>query len=550
MCFYGRQSLAGRLSLHIQSGRDGTYNAAMDQPLYTAAQVQQLEAQLARSHDWPPALLMQRAGQALHDALRRHWPDSRRVLVLAGAGNNGGDGYVLARLLRAQGDQVTVLALAPSRAEPAASQARAWLDDGGEVIDWSSLNGALPGADVIVDALFGIGLARPPDGDAASLIQACNQSSAPVLSVDVPSGLDADTGAVASVAVQATHTLCLLARKRGLYTGQAADHAADRAGSTGFDDLGCADLVAGFADGSEPATHLLAADTLARWLPPRRRSAHKGDHGHVLVIGGDAGMGGAVRIAGTAALRAGAGWCSLATRQAHAPVLAPDRPELMVHGVEDDTALAALVERATVLAIGPGLGRSGWSRDMLAAALSSATASSSELSSATGPASSAGRPLLLDADALNLLAEDAIEAGSSGIPWAPGQAVLTPHPGEAARLLGESVAAIEADRYAAVRELARRYRCVAVLKGAGTLVDDGQRCRVCRHGNPGMASAGMGDALSGIIAAFLAQGLAPFDAASAGVLAHALAGDRAAAEGERGLLAGDLIDCLRQVVNP
>lgn len=521
----------------------------MEQPLHTAAQVQHLEAMLARGHGLPPALLMARAGQALHGALRRHWPQARRVLVLAGAGNNGGDGYALARLLRAEGAQVCVLALAPSRAEPAATQAAAWLAAGGEVIDWPRASDALPATDVIVDALFGIGLARPVAGAAAALIQACNQSSVPVLAVDVPSGLDADTGAVASVAVQATHTLCLLARKRGLYTGRGAD----QAGAIGFDDLGCGGLVEapadnGVDDSAGPDTGLLAAGALARWLPPRRRSAHKGDHGHVLVIGGDLGMAGAVRLTGTAALRAGAGWCSIATRQALAVVLAPDRPELMVHGVEDGAALASLAERASVLAIGPGLGGSGWSRALLAAGLAWASPSSSESSSALSSASlpATGRPLLVDADALNLLAAD----GPDAIAWAPGQAVLTPHPGEAARLLGSTVAAVEADRFAAVRALAVSWRCIAVLKGAGTLIDDGRRCRVCAHGNPGMASAGMGDALSGIIAAFLAQGLAPFEAASAGVLAHALAGDLAAAGGERGLLAGDVIDALRAVVNP
>ncbi|MCK9488695.1 MAG: NAD(P)H-hydrate dehydratase [Xanthomonadales bacterium] len=505
----------------------------MDRHLLTAAQVRQLETGLADRHGLTPETLMQRAGQALHDELRRHWPDARRVLVLAGAGNNGGDGYVLARLLRAEACQVTVVALAPAGAEPAASQARAWREAGGEIVDWSESGGALPAADVIVDALFGIGLARPLEGVAAALIQACNQAGAPVLAVDVASGLDADTGAVATVAVHAQRTLCLLARKRGLYTGQAADHV----GSIGFDDLACTGLIAGFVDQLEanvPAPSLLAAAELAHWLPARRRSAHKGDHGHVLIIGGDIGMGGAVRIAGTAALRAGAGWCSVATRQEHAGVLAPDRPELMVHGIEDGEALAGLIARASVIALGPGLGRGDWSRRLLDRCLSQASAD--------------GKPLLLDADALNLLADGAIDTSTEN--WRPGTAVLTPHPGEAARLLGVTVAAIEADRYAAVRELARRYRCVAVLKGAGTLVDDGRQCRVCAHGNPGMASAGMGDALSGIIAALLGQGLAPFDAASAGVLAHALAGDHAAGAGERGLLAADLIDCLRHVVNP
>lgn len=502
----------------------------MDRPLYTARQVRQLEEALAARHGLAAATLMARAGQALHACVRRHWPQARRVLVLAGTGNNGGDGYVLAQQLRAEGRQVDVLALAAPASALAVAQAEAWQAAGGVVHSWPG-NGPLPAADLVVDALFGIGLARPLAGAAAVLVDACNRSAVPVLAVDVPSGLDADTGHVATVAVRATRTLCLLAGKRGLHTGQAADCR----GTLGFDDLGCGGLVAGLAadpPAIAPAARLMASADLAQWLPPRRRSAHKGDHGHVLVVGGDAGMAGAVQIAGQAALRAGAGWCSLATRPAHAAGAVSQRPELMSHPVGDGQALAGLAARASVLAVGPGLGRGDWSRQLLDCCLHWAAAT--------------GKPLLLDADALNLLAE-----GSAGDPaWAHGQVVLTPHPGEAARLLGISVADIAADRFAAVRELARRYRCVAVLKGAGTLVDDGHHCHVCGHGNPGMASAGMGDALSGIIAAFLAQGLPPFRAASAGVLAHALAGDRAAAGGERGLLAGDLTDCLRQVVNP
>lgn len=491
------------------------YDGWMGVPLHTAASVYALEARLAEAHDLPGPMLMERAGQALLRCLRANFPEARRVLVVAGGGNNGGDGYVLARRLRGHGGvDVRVLALTPARSEAAAEAARTWQSAGGEVGFWQP-GQALPEADLVVDGLFGVGLSGPPRGDAAMLIEAVNAHPAPVLAIDVASGVDADRGVADGVAVRARRTLCLLARKRGLYTGAASRWL----GALSFDDLGVG------RDAALPtADELLAPADLAGALTPRQRGAHKGDHGHVLVLGGDAGMSGAVRIAATAALRSGAGWVSVATRAAHAVQIGSDRPEFMAHGIEDAADLAPLVERADVIAVGPGLGRGPWSRHLLAAALT------------------ARRPLLIDADGLNLLARQPRS-------FPPGT-VLTPHPGEAARLLACETAQIERDRFAAARAIARRYGAVVVLKGAGSLIDDGQCCRVCPFGNPGMASAGMGDALSGVIAALMAQGLAPFAAASTGVLAHALAGDAAAAGGERGLLAGDLIKRLRAVLNP
>ncbi len=489
----------------------------MTLPLFTAADTRRLEAALARDHDLSPATLMQRAAQALHHHIARHWPEARRVLVVAGAGNNGGDGYVLAWLLQDGGRAVQLLALTEAAADPAGAAAQAWVDNGGEILRWSA-SGSLPAADLIVDALFGIGLRRSLEGAAAALVEAINSAGVPVLAVDLPSGIDADTGTVAGVAVRATRTLSLLARKGGLYTGAAVDHC----GAMDFDDLAVSNLLdrASVAD-----RQLLETGDLAYWLPARRRGAHKGEHGHVLVIGGDHGMAGAPRISGSAALRAGAGFGSVATRTAHVGQVGAACPELMVHGIEDAAALSVPMRRADVLAIGPGLGQGDWGRALLAQAM-------------TGD-----HRRVFDADALNLIATDPRPL--------PRASVITPHPGEAARLLGTGVAQIERDRFAAARELARRYRTVAVLKGAGTVIDDGERCLVCPFGNPGMASGGMGDALTGIIAAMLAQGLPSFEAAAAGVLAHALAGDAAARDGgERGLLASDLIAKLRAVVNP
>jgi len=277
--------------------------------------------------------------------------------------------------------------------------------------------------------------------------------------------------------------------------------------------------------GVPPAARRLTAAAVARWLPRRPRAAHKGRFGHVLVVGGAPGMVGAACLAGEAAARAGAGLVSLAVHPAQAAGLAARRPELMVHPVEGPEALAPLLERATVAAVGPGLGRDPWARALLDQVLES------------------GLPLVADADALNLLADQPVRHEG----W-----VLTPHPGEAARLLGlEGPAAVQAARFGAVEALAERYGGVAVLKGAGTLVHGPEGTWVCDAGNPGMASGGMGDLLTGLIAGLRAQGLEAWQAAAAGVWVHARAGDLAAAEGgERGLLASDLLPWLRPLLNP
>lgn len=259
-------------------------------------------------------------------------------------------------------------------------------------------------------------------------------------------------------------------------------------------------------------------------LAPRSRIAHKGDCGHVLVIGGAPGMSGAVRLTGESALRAGAGLVTIVTHPVHAAVLNLTRPELMVVGVEDPRELAPLIARADVVAVGPGLGRDAWGRRLWERV------------------QTFGRPLVVDADALNLLAESPVV----GRDW-----ILTPHPGEAARLLGVKVSEVECDRPRAVAEIQRRYGGVAVLKGAGTLIQ-GRSTRppvVCSEGNPGMATAGSGDVLTGIVAALRAQGLGAEEAACVGVCLHAAAGDAAARGGERGLVAGDIVDALRPVAN-
>lgn len=485
--------------------------------LYRAASLRELDRLATEEYGIPSSELMERAGAAAFAALRQRWPRARRVAVLCGFGNNGGDGYVVARLARAAGLEARAIQLGDAaRLQGAAAQAaRAYAAAGGETPAWSGQD--LDDCDVIVDALFGIGLDREVAGPWSDAIEAINASRARVLAIDIPSGLHADSGRVLGIAVRADLTVTFIGLKPGLYTGAGPDCA----GAIGFASL---DLPAALYSRAEPAAARLALDVYGTLLPPRRRGAHKGDYGHVLVVGGADGMMGAALLAGQAAARAGAGLVSVATRPAHAPLVSVARPELMSRGVAQASDLAPLLERASVVAVGPGLGRSEWARELLARVFD------------------APLPLVVDADALNLLAVQPRRRDG----W-----VITPHPGEAARLLGISTAQVQDDRFAAVRALRARYGGVAVLKGAGTLVcGPGDAIAVCTAGNPGMATGGMGDVLTGLIAGLLAQGMNAADAAGLGVLLHAEAGDRAATAGERGLLASDLMAPLRALLNP
>lgn len=480
--------------------------------LYTVQRMREIDRAALVALDISGIELMRRAASAALGSLRRHWPQLRRICIHCGPGNNGGDGFLLGVLAREAGFQVELVALTPSSRGDAAAARAAWEEGGGKVHPWD-VRGVLPDAELHVDALYGIGLDRAPESAAMNLIERIHASGAPVLALDVPTGLNADSGQCPGVAIRADVTVSFIAHKRGLHTGRAAD----LVGTLELATLGVP--AAAYAHVPPDAQLLLAGN-----LPPRQRYANKGDQGHVLVIGGGPGMAGAVQLAGVAALRTGAGKVSVATRAEHVFALNAARPELMAHGVDGPQALQPMLERADVLALGPGLGRSAWGHALWLTALES------------------GKPLVLDADGLNLLAAEPRQFTTP--------TVLTPHPGEAGRLLGVSTAEVERDRFAAARELARRHATVVVLKGAGSLIAnrDG-RLDVCPWGNPGMASGGMGDLLTGIIAALLAQGCDAWRAASIGVGLHARAGDRAAQAGERGLLASDLLAPLRALGN-
>ncbi len=484
--------------------------------LFDSAAARALDAQasaLAGDGGWE---LMAQAGLAAWQRLLRHWPQALNVGVVVGSGNNGGDGLVLARHALLAGRRVTALTL-PGKPPATALAQRATSDFKSVGGTLAEFDGTLPAADIWVDGLFGLGFDRAPEGAAQAVIEALNAQDAPVFALDVPSGVDADRGTVPGVAVRAALTLQFIVPHRGLYTGDALEHAGEPA-------LAALQLPkAAWQDVSAAAEHWTGA-RLPALLKPRRANTHKGESGHVLCVGGNHGSGGAIALAAEAGLRAGAGLLSIGTRGDHVGPLLARLPEAMVHAVEDGDALPGLLEKAKVVAIGPGLGQDDWARALFARVLA------------------CGKPLVLDADALNLLARD---------PRALPDAILTPHPGEAARLLECTTAEIQADRYRCAQALAERYHAVVVLKGAGSIVAaPGCTPRLIAAGNPGMAVGGMGDLLTGIIVSLRAQGLDAFDAAACGALLHALAGDVAALDGARGLLPTDLLVPLRRLANP
>lgn len=487
--------------------------------LYSAEQVRELDRRAIEEHGIPGYELMQRAANAAFTSLSEmmEGTEGKRLLVVCGGGNNGGDGYVIARIAHLAGYQVKLLALVPEKAlkGDALTAAQQWREVYGPVITPAETD--FNAFDLIVDALVGTGLQREISGEYRTIIEKMNAAASPVLAIDIPSGLSADTGQPLGIAVEADRTISFIGLKKGLFTGSAANYC----GQIEYADLSVPNAV--FA-GVECEVQRLQASIISQVLPRRSRCAHKGNFGHVLVVGGDQGMLGAAIMAGKAALRVGAGLVTLATHPAHAALASVSQPELMSYGIEKPSQLTALLAKATAVAIGPGLGTSRWAQQLFARVLDSAL------------------PLVVDADALNILGEN---------PMVRGDWILTPHPGEAARLLGCTTTEIQTDRYTAVRKLVERYQAVTVLKGAGSLVASPNEAvvSICNHGHPGMASGGMGDVLTGIIIGVLAQCDNVADAANTGVFLHSIAAEQAAVTGERGMIATDLLAPLQALVN-
>ena len=489
------------------------------QQLYHAAAIREIESWVSASGVCTHAQLVERAGTAALQVLRSNWPDAAVIGVVCGAGNNAADGYSLAKLALATGYEVKVMTLAPmDQMKTLASECASAAMEAGVSITAFDAADELPAVDLWVDAILGIGQSRPLSDGYASVVAALNAHAAPIMAIDVPTGVNADTGQTWGEAIFAALTITYLLPKSGLVTAQGLA----QAGHVVFDDL---DIHPPPLDAVQPVARCLQWEQVAQQLPRRQRNVHKGSFGHVLVIGGDYGMGGAVRLAAEGALRIGAGLVTVATRPEHVAVVTGARPELMCTQVSDASDLTPCLSRANVVVIGPGLGQSSWGRMLLDAVLAH------------------DLPCVIDADALNLLAKTPIKRDN----W-----LLTPHPGEAGRLLDCACDAVQQDRFHTVDQLQKQYGGVVVLKGAGTLIAAQNRLpAVCTAGNPGMATGGMGDILTGVLGGLLAQGLSLSDAASVGVLLHAHAADIAAGEeGERGLMATDVLYYMRQLANP
>jgi ADP-dependent NAD(P)H-hydrate dehydratase / NAD(P)H-hydrate epimerase len=485
-------------------------------PVYLSAQIRAIEQ--AALGGPSPAPLMERAGLAAAEFARDLLGGTgKSVLLFAGPGNNGGDAFVVARHLKSWQFEVSVIFAATEEKLPrdAAAALRAWKTAGGTMTD------TLPATrdwDLIIDGLFGIGLERPIAGRNLEWVNWINACHARVLSLDIPSGLHADTGRILGGAVRAAHTITFICLKAGLLTLDGPDHA----GEVRLDSLGI-DLP----ETTEPQGWRIETALIASAIPPRQRNSHKGTFGNVGILGGAPGMVGAVLLAGRAALKLGAGRV-LVGMLADGPGVDFLQPELILRPAQELLNTEAL----DCLAIGPGLGKSQAAHHAVATALAHSA------------------PLILDADALNLIA--AAAGLQKKLAARSAASILTPHPAEAARLLSTSTPKIQEDRIAAARTLSERFNAAVVLKGNGSICSlKNANWYINTSGNPGMATAGMGDVLTGIIASLAAQSRDPDQALLAGVHLHGLAADRlvAAGVGPAGLTASEVIDAARQILN-
>jgi NAD(P)H-hydrate epimerase len=495
------------------------------QYVVSAAQMRAIDAATIDGIGLPGAVLMENAGRAVVAAVSEELGADGAVAVVCGAGNNGGDGYVVARVLREQRVPAAVYLACPraSVRGDALTHLQAYERTGGAVLsiaqpaELTEHAGAIESAGVVVDALFGTGLVRPVEGHLAEVIHCINRGRR-IVAVDMPSGLSADTGAVLGAAVSPRRTVTMAFLKIGL----AVSPGLARAGRVTVAEIGIPRQLAA-AQGVSVA--VLERDDVVAQLPRSALLDHKNRRGHALVVAGGPGKRGAARLSSMAALRAGAGLVTLAWEGRD--ISAPDpvmTAELDAEGEGAAERLASLAEGKRALAIGPGMSTGTGGRALVRAALARLEV-----------------PMVLDADALNHMAGHLEEVASARAP-----VILTPHPGEAARLLGVGTADIERDRVAAVRKLAERSAAVVLLKGAGTLVCDGDGLvTVNPTGNPALATAGAGDVLTGVVAGMLSQGLPAAHAARVAAYVHGLAGDVCRDRmGEVGTTASDILDAL------
>ncbi len=510
-----------------------TSTTSLPSALYTAQQVREGEAVAAKAANIPMFDLMEKAGNAVFERLCVLYPNVANLLVCCGKGNNGGDGYIIARLAREQGINVTLwqIGLPDALQGDAKSAMLRYVDSGGEIS--APTNHVPDDTDVIVDAILGTGITGAPRDFYNHVIDRVNQAPCPVLSVDIPSGLCADTGHVAGEVICAKHTVTFIAMKQGLVTGQARNCV----GELLFAGL---DLQDTFEQLQTPNAYLTQPDWLSV-IPERSRIAHKGSNGKLCLIGGNYGMSGAAILASMASSATGVG---LVAALCHKDSIVPFRArclEAMVAEIRADR-LKDKLAWANVLCLGPGLGRDNWAENVF----HQVDCNQVSFTSLQSDPKCAQLKRVYDADALYWLAR----LSPANKKARSENRILTPHAGEAARLLGIEVDEVESNRYKAANDLQNIYGGVVVLKGAGSIVCDGNKRIVCHAGNPGMASGGMGDVLAGVISALLAQRVPLMQAAVLGTLLHSMAADSAANDaGEIGLLASEVIPYVRKHIN-
>lgn len=468
--------------------------------LYSAQQCQQLDQQAVENHQVPSFLLMKKAAFCAFNQIKQSWPNAQKIGIVCGTGNNGGDGFMLAQYATLSGMETTLLVpesvntFEQNLKDDAllAYQEAKQLEIPIQTFDvhW------LENADLVVDALFGTGLDREVTGIYAEMIHIINSCSRPIIALDTPSGLNATTGRILGTAIQADCTLTFIAHKPGLWMYQGADFA----GKISLCDL---NFKTEWFQNVEP---IATSNGIVFWqkqLPLRQKTFHKGSTGTALLIGGNTSMMGAIQLAGQACLKTGAGLTKILSQTDHILPLTTSTPEFMCYDLD---SIENLLDNTQAIAIGPGLGIDSWAKSLFQRCL-------------TWQLETQGK-MVIDADALKLLAQQKI-----AVPKSPNW-ILTPHPGEAATMLGRSVKEVQNDRFEAIRALQKQYGGVIVLKGNGTLIYDGTHMELCPLGNPGMAVGGMGDVLTGILSSLLAQGLLPFEAACLGVYQHAAAADQ------------------------
>ncbi len=492
----------------------------LPEALYLAEQVRELDRIAIEEQGIAGFTLMQRAGAATLTKLLLYFPHTEKITIYCGTGNNGGDGFIIATLAQARGLSVEVIQLGNiDKIKGDAALARqAALNAQVNITAYAAAE--VPTVGIIVDAMLGTGLQGETRDSYRQAIDDINASGLAVLAVDIPSGLCSDSGRILGNAIRADLTVTFIGVKRGLLTASGSAYC----GRLFYDDLSVPNEV---HNQVKPTCWRLSADEILSQWEKRPRDAHKGQFGHVLVVGGDAGLGGAVTMAAQAAQRAGAGLVSVATRPEHVNAVIARCPEVMACGIVAGHELRAMIERASIIVVGPGLGQSAWSQQLFQQVLQSQL------------------PLVIDADGLNLLGAYEGSLLPPAAPW-----ILTPHPGEAARLLDCSVASIQHDRFKSIATLAEKFLACVVLKGAGSLIQYKEACYLANVGNPGMATGGMGDVLSGVIGALMAQGLKVEQAAALGVMVHGMAADYLVSiDGERGLAATDLLPVIRHLLN-